>query len=214
MMGKINLLLSTIVALGFLSACSVHEPHQLSTNQVQAVKDYHEETINYDHLSGAAVAYIADQYDRYGTGVFDLVLTYNPLSRVNTASIARNNLNDLVSNLQRAGVDELRADLLPLSNGSDDLRVVISYPSVSAAAPKDCDTLNGLHDRNAEIDPDYRFGCGRDTIFARQIAKPKHLLGHSDSDGLTEGRRAANIVETYRTGVPNASLGGESASGD
>lgn len=216
MMSKCNLILSVAVAFCALcvSACSVHEPNQLSQNQVQAIKGYHEEMIDMRRLDDAARRHIAGQHEKFGNGIMDVTVIFNPSSRTYTASKARSDLNALTGDLYRYGVDQVRADVMPVSGGIEHGRVMIAYKSVSAAAPRDCDVMSGLHDRNVEINPDYRFGCGRDTLIARQIAKPKHLLGNDDSDGLTEGRRAANIIEGYRSGVTNKALGGESASGN
>jgi len=52
--------------------------------------------------------------------------------------IACHDLNHLVADLQRHGARNIRADLMPVNDGTDYARVMISYASVSAAAPKDC----------------------------------------------------------------------------
>ena len=208
-----NLLLSTLMAMIVLSACSLHEPTRVTQNQIQAVKGHHEEMVDFRALDENARRHLAQDFEKFGNSPLDIMMTFNPSSRVTTASKARHDLNHLVADLQRHGARNIRADLMPVNDGTDYARVMISYASVSAAAPKDCPALNGLDNREISVDDDYRFGCGRDTIFARQIAKPKHLLGNDNDSGLSEGRRAANTVEAYRTGVPNAALGGESSTG-
>ena len=53
---------------------------------------------------------------------------------------------------------------------------------------------------------------GIETMIAKQVARPKDLLGQENTDTYTEGRSAANIVEGYRYGAKNEKLDGESAS--
>jgi len=72
--------------------------------------------------------------------------------------------------------------------------------------------MTGIDNRDINVEEAYKLGCSTETLFARQIARPKDLKGQGTTDANTDGRRSANIVEGYRTGVQNESLGGERAS--
>ena len=71
-----------------------------------------------------------------------------------------------------------------------------------------------MESRDVYVDEDYKLGCTIETVFSRQIARPKDLKGRPNTDPTSSGRRASNVVEDYRTGVPNEPMGGESASGN
>jgi len=203
-------------ALLILPACSVHEPHGLYDTRLQAVKGFEEDLLPLSALDSRAVRLRANHYEKFGNGPMLLTVTFNPHSKIITASSARKHLQTLEQRFEREGVRDIKSDLLAVNDNLDEARVMISYATVRAEQPKGCEErMPGLHDTNVESNAAYKFGCGTDTIFARQIAKPRHLIGNDDgADTTSEGRRAANIVETYRSGAPNVPLDGESASGE
>ena len=203
-------------ALLALPSCSVHEPHGLYETRLQAVKGFEEELIPVSALDSREIRARANHYEKFGNGPLLLTVTFNPNSKVISASKARMQLASLVKRFEREGVRNIQSDLLAVNDWLDEARVMISYETVRADQPEGCQELMpGLHNTNLDGSVTYKLGCGTDTIFARQIAKPRHLIPNNDgAEATSEGRRAANIVETYRSGVPNEALGGESASGD
>ena len=109
---KFNLLLSTLMALIVLSACSLHEPTRVSQNQIQAIKGHHEEIVDFRALDENARRHLAREYETFGNSALDLTMTFNPASRIYTASKARSDLNALVEDLQYFGATHIRADLM------------------------------------------------------------------------------------------------------
>ena len=94
------------------------------------------------------------------------------------------------------------------------MKALVRYDSYSALPPEDCGPMPGLEStEDVSFDENYRLGCSVDMLTARQIARPKDLLGREQQETTSDGRRGSNIVETYRTGTPNEPLEGESATG-
>ncbi len=163
---------------------------------------------NEEYLS--ALAY---HYNKYGDGVVDLVVAYDPHSYRNTAMNATNAVSDIAQNLRENGVRDINARIIPIQTLGDEARVQIAYNSFTAQAPDGCDEmLPGMNGTALEHNPHYKMGCSVDTLIARQVAKPKHLIGRGAADHDTDGRAAANIVDVYRSGVKNEPLDGETAS--
>ena len=74
--------------------------------------------------------------------------------------------------------------------------------------------MEGFEGQNITVAEEYKLGCTVDTVFARQIARPKDLKGRGISATTTEGRSASNIVDMERSGAPKEALEGETASED
>jgi type IV pilus biogenesis protein CpaD/CtpE len=54
---------------------------------------------------------------------------------------------------------------------------------------------------------DYKFGCGVETVFAKQIARPSDLEGRSEM-GMRDARRDSVILENYSSGAVQQPLDG------
>ena len=74
--------------------------------------------------------------------------------------------------------------------------------------------MEGVNGTEVVVDQEYKLGCTVDTIFARQIARPKDLNGQGGSGTPTEGRSATNIIDAQRSGALNEPLEGQTASED
>lgn len=204
--------LSALSAGLLTSACDMRSRDHFSTNKVQLQEDKLVQQIAVEDLDAGMVAGLANHYNRYGDGPLSLTLTYDPKSKTMTAMKAGDALGEIVTGLRENGVRDIQTNLLPV-NSTESAQVIVSYMTYNALAPKDCEVMPGIQGREINAEEDYKLGCTVDTLFARQIARPKDLKGQ-DTDSLSDGRRAANKVEAYRTGVNNEPLGGESASGN
>ncbi len=202
------------VAIPFLGGCfSMYSEGNLSDNRVQVKQERFFEQMDAGQADGAYIANLGKYYMRHGDGVIDLSVTYTPKSNEATAMLAGNEVSRLVEAMRKNGMRDVNANILPVQ-GYNAPQVIISFASYVAQAPKDCDVMPGIDHTNIYSDPDYKLGCSMETVFARQVSRPKDLKGQSQSEATSDGRRASNTVELYRTGIPNEALGGESSSGD
>ncbi len=197
-----------------LSSCTLYEETRITQNRVQVQQEVFSDMIPLQQMNENTIAGLVKHYDRYGDGVVDLSITYDPSSRSFTAMQAGSEMARIVDRLRKNGVNNVNGAILPVQD-QDEPMAVISFTSYTAHAPKGCENqMAGYHDTDIDIDPDYVLGCSIETTIARQISRPKDLLGNADSGRTTDGRRASNIVDRYRTGAPNEPLEGQSASGD
>ena len=200
------------VSLTMLAGCNLYTQSYATQNRVQVS----EENVTHDVLlfdaDDAFIGTLARHFTKHGGGAMDLMVTYDPKSRSNTAMHATNKAADIVAALRDYGVVDIDAGVLPVKAQGSNSRLLISYNSFNAHAPKGCEnTMPGMNGY-IESDKDYKLGCSIETMLARQVAKPSHLLGRGAVGGNTDGRSATNIVDGYRSGAQNVSLEGESAS--
>jgi type IV pilus biogenesis protein CpaD/CtpE len=109
--------------------------------------------------------------------------------------------------LRLSGVKNVTTRIMPVSGHGTASAVEISFATVKAQPPAGCTVMPGVEDRGTFIASDYKSGCTVDTLLSRQIARPADLKGREGLDAAN-GRRQTNIVESYRAGVGNSSLGG------
>ncbi len=204
--------MAVLSASVLLSACDLYEEGHITENRVQVIEERFVEEIPLTDATPGYASGLARHYEKHGDGPVDLSVTYDPHSRSNTAMNASQSAARLAKNLRSEGVLNVKADILPLQDSGDESVVVVSYMSYRAEPPKDCTTMSGFDDTDISHDADYRLGCTVETIFAKQIARPKDLMGQGRIDPTTDGRRAGNIGELYRGGMGNESLEGETAS--
>lgn len=192
-----------VLAIG---ACTQTTPSMMNESRIQVVEESIIDQIEYDQVDQAVITRMAQYYLKNATGPLDLTLTYNPKSKYFGRSKANNELSKLVSALRKKGVNSITTDVMPVPNASPLL--IINYESATALAPADCGRTPGLNDyQTGRFIGDYKFGCGVETMFAKQIADPTDLYGNSQL-GTRDARREANVVETYRTGQPSAPIEG------
>lgn len=197
-----------------LPGCDLYEEGHLSENRLQVVEDRYVEKVPVSALSESSLSALGEHYNRHGDGPVDLTMVYDPQSRSNTAMHASTELARLTKALRVQGIRNVNGNILPVADAGDEPQAIISFTSYDARPPENCPVMHGIEDTTVDNNPDYKFGCSVDTVFAKQIARPKDLAGQARNDGDTDGRRASNIVEGYRTGQPNEPLGGESATGN
>lgn len=186
----------------------------MNDNRVQVKQEQYVEKKSLPSVDADYVRALGKHYNRYGDGPVDLTVAYDPKSRQNTAMYASNAMAQLVRDFRKNGIADVEARITPVNGLGDEAQVLVSFESYSAHAPKDCGKMAGYDDTTLDVDPEYRYGCTIETVFAKQIARPKDLKGQEQTDELTDGRRSSNVIEIHRTGVPNEPLGGESSSGN
>lgn len=158
--------------------------------------------VNDTYLEG-----LAYHYDKYGDEAVNINVVYDPDK--GGALAASSKAAKIANTLREYGVHTIQSDVLPV-RGEDSL--IVTYAYYTAHAPKDCSMMPGFSSTDIGGQYDYRTGCTIETLIARQVARPKDLLGRKNSDPTTDGRSAANIVNAVRAGTLNSPLGGEQAS--
>ncbi len=198
----------------FLSGCArdLSEPSWISGNSVQVQEHSFVEEVALSDVTNEFVSKTAKHYNKYGGGPVNLSVTYNPNIKGSSSIKASGTAAKIAASFRSKGVRDVEIDVLPVGDQGQDAKLILSYTSYTAHAPKDCGVLYGFDDNKNNINRDYEMGCTIETVMARQIARPKDLLGVGSVNPTTDGRRSGNIVETYRTGAPNEALDGLSAS--
>lgn len=205
--------------LAFLSfavtGCSkdLYEPPVINETRVQVKEEAFLQDVAMSDVNEEFIAALARHHNKHGGSTMDLLVTYDPRSYRNTAMNATNSAANIASSLRDYGVTDVKASVMPIKSQGDEARLLVSYDSYTAHAPKGCDyDMPGLNGSPLEVDEKYKYGCAIDTLLARQIARPGDLLGRGQQDETTDGRASTNIVELYRSGAQNEPLDGESAS--
>ena len=204
-----------VLAVVLAGGCDMQAPSKVSSDKVQVHQTDYFANVPISDVNDQYISALAYHFDKYGQAPLIMTVTYDPQNYRNTAMKANQTGTMLKGLLQAEGVRDVLVDILPVKGLGDEPHLVVSYDTYSAHAPDNCTTMPGIDGgRDLTIDPDYRLGCSIQTIMAKQISRPKDLMGQESSDTLTDGRASANIIEIYRTGAPNEPLEGESASGD
>lgn len=202
-----------LAASALVGACGLSAPDHFTESRVQVQQDRLSAALPVSQFDEAKVAEMASHFAKSGEGPVELTVTYDPYSRKATAMNARNEARRIAALLRKNGVEDIKADILPVMDSGDEMKAMFSYTYYSALPPEDCEMMPGVTGRAINAQEDYKLGCTVDTLFARQIARPKDLAGQGvQADSVTDGRRASNIVDRYRTGAPNEPLDGETAS--
>jgi type IV pilus biogenesis protein CpaD/CtpE len=196
-----------------LSGCAMYAPGNFTTERVQVEKKDFSDAVPVSQITEQAVRKSADHYHRHGDGPFDLTVTYDP-ALASGAMKASDEAARLTGLLRKNGIEDVQPSILPVANSGAEMKALFSYTAYNALAPEDCDVMPGISSRTVEAEEGYRLGCSVETLYARQIARPKDLKGQTAEGETMDGRRASNVVDTYRTGVPNKRLEGESSSGN
>lgn len=212
---RILTLMAAILTPALISGCSLHEETKLTQNRIQVQQNHFVTEVPTHTLDTKAVAGLAAHYDRHGDGPIDLNVTYDPQSAYNTAMKASEEAGRIAKIFRNEGIKTVQPGITPVQQQGDESVSIISYTSYDALAPKDCGTMAGYNPgTKIEADPEYKLGCTIDTVFARQIARPKDLMGQGRSDRTSDGRRASNISDVYRSGQQNEALKGETSTGE
>ena len=208
-MKKIPTLLPLVLAI---SACEMYSESVVSDRRLQVREENFTEQVPARRANSEYVAKVADDYVQSGNGPLELTITYDTPSKTNTALHANDEAVRLSQAFRKQGVKEVLTSILPVREQGTESMVVVSYASYQATAPANCGRMTGFDGPILEHDPDYKLGCTVETVFARQIANPTHLLGESKAPAYSEGRAAAHVIDPQRSGAFNKPLKGEEAS--
>ncbi|MBX2834814.1 MAG: hypothetical protein KTR28_07565 [Micavibrio sp.] len=197
-----------------LSSCgSLREPDNFAKSRTRVQPTFTENSMPSAEMNEGAILTMAEHYHKHGKGPFGLTVTYDPASRTNTAMQATNKASDIAQKLRKEGVSDVAASILPVSNSANGSKVIISYSGYTALAPENCELMPGIDTRHINANADYQMGCSIDTLFARQVARPKDLVGQENAL-YGDARRVTNQTEALRGGEEFGTLGGERASGN
>lgn len=208
-MKKILTLLPLVLAV---SACEMYSESAVSDRRLQVREESFSEQIPVQRANSEYVAKVAHDYSQSGSGPIELTITYDPQSKSNTAMRANDEAVRLSQAFRKEGVKNVLTSILPVREQGTESMVVVAYNGYQATAPANCGRMTGFDGPVLEHDPDYKLGCTVETVFARQIANPSDLLGESKAPAYSEGRSAANLVDSQRAGTFNKPLKGEKAS--
>ena len=202
-----------VFSVFLLSGCEtlVHEPTFVSQSKLQVEEEAFFDDVHVSKMDAEYVAALSQHYSSKGDGGVDLSVTYDPTSKKNTAMYASREVARISEEFRRNGV-VVTSTIIPVKGQGDVSRALVSYDTYTVQEPDDCTDMPGYSDRNVDPDEDYKLGCTKDSLIAQQVARPKDLMGRADANDTSDGRRAANIVDVYRSGMPNEALDGENAS--
>lgn len=209
-----NTVLSLLALPVLMGGCTVYQEGHLTENRVQVREHALVQEMELSDLNADGVAGLAHHYNKHGEGGVELTLLYDPSSRTNTAMHAAQSGARLTRGLQDNGVDAVRSNILPVQGRGDAAGVVVSYRSYTAHAPRDCGVMPGFSDTDLGHDEEYRLGCTMETLFARQVARPRDLLGRGRSADSADGKAFTNAVIAGRAGGLKDALEGQRASSE
>lgn len=200
-----------VLSAGVLSSCDFYEPGTLSHQKIQAVQEEASEDVPLAQADAAYLRGLADQYRKSSTGgPMQVTVAYDPAAPGGAAH-AKAGLARVLRSLNQEGVTTVSGSVLPVHAQREE-HLVVAYRGYKLLPPPDCGLMEGINSRDVVLNKDYRLGCTVDTLLSRQIANPKDMTSDRASDGVSDGRRAANIIDIYRSGAPSEKLEGETAS--
>ncbi|MCB9989622.1 MAG: hypothetical protein H6868_09890 [Rhodospirillales bacterium] len=199
------------MALPGLSACSLDTETAINQKHIELHNDIYNETFPTGSLTPDMLLAMSDDYERYGEGPLEIVITYDPKSKKNTAMKAADAVAKLASDMQKAGIRNVNTDLMPVEGSGEESQTMIGYLTVTAQEPEGCQFMGGVDGETTKINADYEYGCTTEMLLARQIYRPKDLRGN-DARPDAYARRRGNVTYPYSFGVPNQPLEGYSAS--
>lgn len=190
------------VLLSLTAGCTLDSPTYYAQKKVEIVAQEQHYEMDAKKLDRQAARRIAADYARYGDGSVKITVTYDPKDSGNTAMMATDSAARIASLLRAEGVNAVESEILPVS-GAGASTVLLSYDGYVARAPEGCDDFATIDDTAHENYRDYELGCSTETYIARQIARPKDLLGRDAITEETDARKRANAVEGYKWTVRN-----------
>lgn len=198
------------VSLISLGACRTYKEGTVTQKRVQISQEQSFQEYNVADLSDKALRDIAYDYSKYGDGDVNVTVTYDPRSRQGTAMNASSEAARIANTLGKMGMP-VNANIMPVRD-SIHMKALFSYQAMHAHEPDCGGTMPGLEDRDHGTSLDYKMGCSIETMMARQIARPKDLMGRDVNSGSVDARGISNQIEGARSGERYEALGGESAS--
>ncbi len=199
------LLFIPLVALT-LSACTQTTPSMMNSNKLIVAQETVIDQIALEDMNNGIISRIADYYNKNATGALGVTVTYNPNAKGFGRTQANQEAKNIAASLKKYNVKSVMTETVAVPNSAP--FVIINYDTTVALAPANCGETPGLEDyQTGRFIGDYKFGCGVETMFAKQIANPNDLYGNSGL-GTRYARREANVIEGYAAGVERPTLSG------
>lgn len=218
-MFRIILALSAVVMLSGCTSLVTSDTWVNKSGRAQVVEDQFTDTFETAKINGGMLHAISTYYDRYGNGTMNVVVSYDPQSRLNSLPRAEKSLVAIQSALARNGIRDVKGALSPMNGSGDVSTTLVSFPAITASAPVGCGMMPGYKDpsedipNDTNIDPTYGYGCTIETLLSKQIARPSDLMGRGGFETNGDGRRAERVLSTrgYYGDKENTKLDGENA---
>ena len=211
--------LALLASVSLLGACQMNSPTWVNQNRVEVHGEQFTDTFETSKLNDGMLRAIGVNYYRYGNGTMNVVVGYDPKSKVNTSAKAAREASRISSELKRNGVKDLSIQTVALPGTGDGSLTTVTFPALVAKAPSRCGTIPGYNSptavpMSAEEENHYELGCTVETLMAKQIARPGDLLGRPGFETNADGRRQQTVTSDrgYYDNKPNAPLEGEASS--
>ena len=202
---RAGLLLASAVSVLYLTSCALDTPTDINKAPITVSKETYRVSYSADKVGDADILALRDHYLKRGEGPVNVLVTYNPRSKENTAMNASNKAGKIKMAMKKMGATDVNVEILPVKDSGDTSKVEFSYDIYEAHAPEGCDLMGGIEGTETGITSDYAFGCSQDILLARQISNPQDLLGRTASHE-TYARRQVNWIPSYHDGIPNEGL--------
>jgi len=211
----------TLSALAFLSGCSVQSETWVSkAGRVEVKEDHFTDTFETAKMNKGMIHAVGDYYNRFGNGPMNIVVSFDPQSKTNTLPLAEKSLGAIRGGLSKVGVSDINGTVSAMQGSGDISTTLISFPAMTASAPKGCGLMPGYEDVSADIPnetsikPPYGYGCTVESLLAKQVSKPSDLLGKQGFETNGDGRRAERVLSGrgYYSDKEASKLEGETAS--
>ena len=190
----------------FLAGCALETPTNLTQKRAEIHEKDYETSLKTAEVNENVGAVLASHYARYGDGPVSLSVTYDPHSSVYTARHATQDAARIASLLRSNGITSgVKTQILPIHNVGDESHTVFNYDIYVARPPAGCENMSEIIDSSPEDFRSYELGCSTEIYLAKQLSRPKDLMGREGIDE-SSGGRGTNIVQFYRTGAENEPL--------
>ena len=212
-MPKILLMVSAIIMLSGCTSLVESDTWVNQAGRAQINEDQFTDTFETAKLNDGTYHAIADYYERFGNGPLNVVVSYDPKSRINTRAKAEAALSVIQQKLMRRGVRDINGALSEMQGSGDASTTLVSFSALTASAPDGCGMMPGYKDPSEDIPndtndkPPYGYGCTIETLLAKQIVKPGDLMGRGGYETGADGRRAERVMAGgYYDDKPNQPL--------
>lgn len=211
---KCGALVSGLMVLSMgagLGGCSKdYMQSNITESKIRVEQNKSVQEIPVAQIHTAMLDQMALNYVRNGGDTIDLTLTYNPENSGNPDLVARQKAFEIADYMESRQNITVKPYTIPVKNSAE-MIAVFSAMNYTAHPPEGCDVMSGFNDKSHNIQDDYQYGCTVQTVIARQIARPKDLLGTARDANTTDGRAVVNSLQEMRAGVVNEMLEGQTA---
>ena len=184
-----------------LAACDLNEPTWVSPSRVEVHEEGFSDTFDTASLDDSTLRAIGANYYRYGNGPMDVVVSYDPKSKTNTAAKANAQVKMISSELGKYGVKNLRITTSAIDKSGDKSNALISFPALTARPPEGCGVMPVMGNKQTDMPdtavgnpPPYQLGCTIESMMAKQVVRPGDLLGRPGFETNADGRRQEAVI--------------------